>query len=130
MPIPAVTANAPIQSCLPLSAGAMKSVRQKSGRSTGLSTCWRRKCRTAGPSSVRRCTSSPTLLAGHSPNTALAVSHFSSTMRASIARASRYNSLAWVPTISSVRMAGYLPASSQAWKNGVQSITWTRSSKG
>ena len=75
-------------------------------------------------------TSSPTLFAGHSPNTAFAVSHFSRMIVSSIARASRYNSLACVPTTGSVRIAGYLPASSQAWKNGVQSITSTRSTSG
>jgi len=69
-------------------------------------------------------------LAGHSPNTAFAVSHFSATIRPSMAWASANSSLAWVPTTSSVRIAGYLPASSQAWKNGVQSISSINSVSG
>ena len=82
------------------------------------------------PSSSWSWTSSPTLFAGQKPITALARSHFSSTIRFSIACASRNSSLAWVPTMSSVRMAGKRPASSQALKNGDQSMKGTSSVSG
>jgi hypothetical protein len=51
-------------------------------------------------------TSSPTEFAGQNPITPRAVSHFSATIFFSIARASRYSSLACVPTIASLRIAG------------------------
>ena len=66
--------------------------------------------------------SSPTALAGQKPITALAVSHFSATRRLSIACASANSFLASGPTTLSSKMRGYLPCSSQVWKNGVQSI--------
>ena len=69
----------------------------------------RRCCESRVPSPESRSsttTSSPTEFAGHSPNTALAEIHFSATIFASIARASRYSSLACRPTTSSVRIAG------------------------
>ena len=67
-------------------------------------------------------TSSPTAFAGQKPITALAVTHFSATMRLSIACASANSFLASGPTTLSSRMRGYLPASSQVWKKGVQSM--------
>ena len=92
MPMPAVTANMPIQSRRPVAFGAMKSARQKSGRSTGLSTCWRRKgTMRVSPGATSSSTSSPTPAAGKSPNTAFATSHFSRMIVSSIARASRYS---------------------------------------
>ena len=44
MPMPALTANAPIQSRTPLAFGATKSARQRLARPSGLSFCWRRLC--------------------------------------------------------------------------------------
>jgi hypothetical protein len=70
---------------------------------------------------VLHATSSPTLLAGHRPNTALAVSHFADD--ALEHRAGVAVQLAGLGADDLVvRIAGNLPASSQAWKNGVQSM--------
>jgi len=68
--------------------------------------------------------------AGHSPTTAFAVSHFRSMSVRSISCASAKSSRACMPTTASSRIAGWRPASSQALKKGVQSISSTRSSNG
>ena len=81
-----------------------------------------RERRLARSSSANSSMSSPTALAGQKPTTALAVSHFSATMRFSMACASANSFLASAPTTLSSRMRGYLPGSSQVWKNGVQSM--------
>jgi peroxiredoxin len=66
-------------------------------------------------------------LAGQKPTTPLAVNHlFSQDLRQHFLRVLE-QAVAASPTISSSRMAGYLPASSQVAKNGVQSIWSARS---
>jgi hypothetical protein len=66
--------------------------------------------------------SSPTALAGKNPSTALAVSHLSSTIRSSMAWASSYKARAVSPVLGLLRMSGNFPLSSQALKNGCQSM--------
>ena len=121
--MPAVTANAPIQSCFPLAFGAMKSARQKSGRSTGLSTCWRRKCRVVAPCSRLQHDVVADAVRRPQAEHRLRRQPFLRDDAIEHLRAHRETTrVACLPTTASVRIAGYLPASSQAWKNGVQSM--------
>ena len=66
--------------------------------------------------------SSSTALAGNSPNTPDAVSHFSSMIESSIACASSHSLRAASPDAGLLRMSGNLPFISQALKNGCQSM--------
>ena len=73
--------------------------------------------------------SSRTVLAGQKPTTAWAVSQRPSTIFLSMACASRKTRVASSPTTSSCRMSGYLPARSQVWKYGAQSMKGTSSAR-
>ena len=74
--------------------------------------------------------SSSTALAGNSPITALAVSHFSAIAESSIRCASSNNLRAASPDTGWFRMSGYLPFISQALKNGCQSMNSRSSASG
>ena len=71
--------------------------------------------------------SSPSAAAGKKPATPLAVTHFSSTIRSSIAWASSYSLRAVSAVAGVLRMSGNLPFISQALKKGCQSM-YSRSS--
>ena len=62
------------------------------------------------------------VVAGNKPKMALAFNNFSSRMRFKSTLASSNNSVACVPTTSSVKISGNLPCKSQLLKNGDQSI--------
>ena len=74
--------------------------------------------------------SSPEEFAGQKPITALALNQRRSTISRSIFCASSNSERAASPTTLSVRIAGYLPASSQVEKNGDQSMYSISSSTG
>ena len=66
--------------------------------------------------------SSFTVFALKSPKTAFGFAKFSVSILFNIDKASTYNSFAFVPTISSSKIAGNFPCKSHVLKNGVQSI--------
>jgi hypothetical protein len=111
--------------------GATKSARQRLGRMrpsiSCFSVCWRSPYQVStgcsrDSSAYSWMSSSFTLLAGHRPITALAVSQRPSIRRLSMRWPSEYTRTASAPTTSSFRMPGKAPARSQVWKNGPQSM--------
>ena len=84
------------------------SARHMFARSRDFLTCWRRKGSTTWSSRSSRwmVTSSPSRAQGHRAATPFAVSHFSATIRSSIASASRLRSRAVSPTTASSRIEG------------------------
>ena len=73
--------------------------------------------------------SSSTVLAGQKPTTPFACSQRPSMARCSRRLPSLNTRTASAPTISSFRMSGNLPARSQVWKNGAQSMQLANSAR-